>query len=83
MIGHELAQCRVIHAQGRVTGSQHKSSQKKIRCGEPVVPKQHKEYWKKDPQPTFVEDPIGNIIDVPGGTNAGSLLINLTPIKQM
>ena len=30
MIGHELPQCHVIHAQGRVTRSQHKSSQKKI-----------------------------------------------------
>jgi len=30
MIGHELAQCHVIHAQGGVNGSQHKSSQKKI-----------------------------------------------------
>jgi len=30
MIGHELPQCHVIHAQGCVTGSQHKSSQKKI-----------------------------------------------------
>jgi len=26
MIGHELAQCRVIHDQGRVPGPQHKSS---------------------------------------------------------
>ncbi|XP_068487128.1 uncharacterized protein [Phaseolus vulgaris] len=28
MIGHELAQCRVIHDQGRVPGPQHKPSQK-------------------------------------------------------
>jgi len=50
MIGHELAQCHVIHAQGRVTGPQHKYSQKKIldereqgkAMGDPVVPKQHK-----------------------------------------
>ena len=30
MIGHELAQCRVIHDQGRVPGPQHKPSQKII-----------------------------------------------------
>ena len=40
----------MIHAQGRVTGSQHKSSHKKIPderehvkvVGDPVVPKQHR-----------------------------------------
>jgi len=40
-----------------------------------MVPKQHKEYQKKDLQPTLVEGPIGKLtINVPGGTNAGSLL---------
>jgi len=42
--------------------------------GGPVVPKQHKEYRKQDLQLTLVESPIGNIVDVLGGTNAGSLL---------
>ena len=28
MIGHELAQCRVIHAQGCVPGPQHKPYEK-------------------------------------------------------
>jgi len=43
--------------------------------GDPVVPKKHKEYRKKDPQQMLVEGPIGNLtIDVPGGTNVGSHL---------
>jgi len=47
MIGHELAQCRVIHDQGRVTGPQQKSSQK-IVSDDPdkrriVAPKQRQE----------------------------------------
>ncbi|XP_068497675.1 uncharacterized protein [Phaseolus vulgaris] len=53
MIGHELAQCRVIHDQGRVLGPQQKSSHK-ILSDEPnkgmsVAPKQRQEYSKKDP----------------------------------
>jgi len=67
MIGHELAQCRVIHDQGHVPGPQHIA-----------VPKQHKEYWKKDSQPKLVEGPIGNLTtDAPGGTNAWPLLVHL------
>ena len=38
-----------------------------------MVLKQHKEYRKKDLQSTVVEGPTSNIIDVLGGTNAGSL----------
>jgi len=53
MIGHELAQCRVIHDQDHVPEPQHKSSQKTIpgerEQGKVEVPKQHKEYRKKDP----------------------------------
>jgi len=30
MIAHEHVQCHLIHAQGRVTGFEHKFSQKKI-----------------------------------------------------
>ena len=39
-----------------------------------MIPKQHKEYRKKDPQSKLVEGPIGNLtIDAPGGANARSL----------
>jgi len=89
MIGHELARFRVTHAYGRVIGSQQKSSQKKIHdehsqgkvVGDPVVPKQHKEYRKKDLQSILVEGPIVNIIDVLGWTNVGSLLGQLNSDK--
>jgi len=52
MIGHELAQCRVIHDQGRLPGPQQKSSQKIVSDepdkGRTVAPKQRQEYRKKD-----------------------------------
>ena len=61
MIGHELAQCRVIQDQDCVPGPQHKSSQKIIsderNQGRIVVSKQCKEYRKKDPQQKLVESP--------------------------
>ena len=47
-----------------------------------MLPKQHKEYRKKDLQMTLVEDPIGNrTIDVLDGTNARSLLGQLDSDK--
>ena len=51
MIGHELAQCRVIHDQGRVPGPLHKPSQKtpsdEQEQGRTTIPNQRKEYRKK------------------------------------
>jgi len=75
MKGHEIAQCRVIHDQGRVLGHQYKPSQKIIYDerdqGRIVAPKQRKEYQKKDLQPKLVEDPTDKLnIDIPGGANA-------------
>jgi len=64
MIGHELAQCRVIHDHGRVPKPQHKPSQKTTsdewEQGRIAVPKQRKEYQKKDSQPKLVEGPLIN-----------------------
>ena len=79
MIGHELAQCRVIHDQGRAPGSQHKSSHKIISDerdqGRTEVPKQRKEYRKKDPQPKNVEGCTDKLtINASSGAKAGSLL---------
>jgi len=52
MIGHELAQCCVIHDQGRILGPQHKPSQKTTpderEQGKVAVPKQYNKYQKKD-----------------------------------
>jgi len=87
MIEHELAQCHMIHAQGHVFWSQHKSSHKKIPderehgkvVGDPVVPKQ--QYRKKDLRAMLVEGHIGNIIDVPSETNAGLVLGQLDSDK--
>jgi len=86
MIGHELAQCRVIHHQVRVPGPQHKPSQKTTpnerEQGRVTVPKQHKEYRKKDPQPKLVEGHIDKLtIDAPGEANAGSHLGHLASDK--
>ena len=51
MIGHELAQCRVIHDQARVPGPQQKSFQKIVSDERDkertVVPKQRQKYRKK------------------------------------
>jgi len=53
MIGHELDQCRVTHDHGCVPGPQHKPSQKTTpderEQGRVTIPKQRKEYRKKDP----------------------------------
>ena len=83
MIGHEFAQCHVIHNQGRVPGPQHKPSQKTTpdewEQRKVAITKQHKEYRKKDPQSKLVEGPIGNLkIDAPSEPNAGSLLGHLS-----
>ena len=84
MIGHELAQCRVIHAQGCVSGPQHKPSEKIIsderNQGRTTVPKQRKEYRKKVPQPKLVVGLTLNI-DVPDGANAGSPLGHIASNK--
>jgi len=82
MIGHELAQCGVIHDQGRVPKLQKKSSQKIVSDepdkGKIVVPKQRQEYRKKDPQPNLVEGPTDNSnFVVPVEANAGSPLGHL------
>ena len=86
MIGHELAQCRVIHDQGRVHGPQHKPSQKTIpderEQGRVAVPKQRKECRKKDPQSKLVEDPIVKLTtDAPSRANAWSFLGHLASDK--
>jgi len=51
MIGDELAKCWVVHAQGSVSGPQHKPSKKKIfderNLERTAAPKQRKEYRKK------------------------------------
>ena len=85
-IGHEFAQCQVIHDQGRVLGPQHKPSQKTTfderEQGRTAVPKQHKKYQKKDLQPQLVERPTDKFyIDAPGGANVGSLLGHLASDK--
>jgi len=87
MIGHELAQCRVIHDQGRVPGPQRKPSQKTTfdewEQGRTAIPKLCKEYQKKDPQPKLVEGPTDKLkIDAPGGAKAGSLLGHLAFDKK-
>jgi len=87
MIGQELAQCRVIHYQGRVPGPQYKSSQKIISeewdQGRTVTPKQRKEYRKKDSQPKLVEDPTDKLnIVVPDKADAGSPLGHLASDKS-
>jgi len=74
MIGHEIAQCWMIHDQGSVPEPQYKPSQKIISDekdqGRIAAPKQRKEYRKKDPQPKLVEGPTDKLnIDVPGGAN--------------
>ena len=86
MIGHELAQCRVIHDQGRAPGPQHKSSQKIISDerdqGRTEVPKQRKEYRKKDLQLKHVEGYTDKLtINASGGAKAGSLLGHTAPDK--
>ena len=79
VIGHELAQCRVLHDQGRAPVSPHKFSHKIIfderDQGRTEVPKQRKEYRKKDPQPTHVEGCTDKLtINASSGAKAGSLL---------
>jgi len=86
MIGRDLAQCRVIHDQVRVPGSQQKSSQKigfdERNQGRTMTLKQRKEYHKKDPQPKLEEGPTDKLnIIVPGGANAGSPLDHLASDK--
>ena len=86
MIGHKLAQCRVIHDQGHLHGPQHKPFKKTTlderEQGRVAVPKQHKEYRKKDPQPKIVEGPIDKLtIDAPGKANAELLLDYLASDK--
>jgi len=66
--------------------AQHKSSQKIIsderNQGRTTVPKQRKEYRKKDPQPKLVEHPTDTLdINVSGGANAGSPLGHLASDK--
>ncbi|XP_068504205.1 uncharacterized protein [Phaseolus vulgaris] len=70
MIGHELAQCRAIHDQGRVLGPQHKPSQKASsdERDQGRIPKQRKEYRKKDPETKLVEGLIDKLkVDETGG----------------
>jgi len=86
MIGHELAQCRVIHDHDRVPRPQHKSSQKKTYDEQEqkriVVPKQRKKYRKKDSQLKLVEGSTDKLnIDAPGGVNVGLLLKHLASDK--
>jgi len=61
MIGYELAQYRVIHDQVCVLRPQHKPSQKTTpdeqEQGKVAIPKQHKEYRKKDSQPKLLKKP--------------------------
>jgi len=52
--------------------------------GDPVVPKQHKEYWKKNalmiPQSMLVDESTGNLItNVTGGTN---VVLHLGPLDS-
>jgi len=77
MIGHELAQCRAIHDQGRVLGPRHKPSQKtssdEQEQGRTVIPKQCKEYRKKNPETKLVESLIDKLkVDAIGGVNVRS-----------
>ncbi|XP_068466565.1 uncharacterized protein [Phaseolus vulgaris] len=86
MIGHELAQCRVIHDQGCVPGPQHKPSQKtsfdEREQGRTVIPKQRKEYIKKDPETKLVEGLIDKLkVDATSGVNVGSPLGHLASDK--
>jgi len=86
MIGHELAQCRAIHDQGRVLGPQHKPSQKtssdEREQGRTVIPKQRKEYRKKDPETKLVEGLIDKLkVDATGGVNVRSPLGHLASDK--
>jgi len=78
MIGHELDQCRVIRNHGRAPGPQHKLSQKTTfderEHGRITIPKQRKEYRKKDPQSKLMEGPTDKLkIDANGGANTRSL----------
>ena len=82
MIGHELAQCRMILDQGHVPGPQHKPSQKTTpderEQGRVAVPKERKEYRKKDLHPKLVEGLIDKLTtNAPGKDNAWSLLDHL------
>jgi len=86
MIGHKLAQCRVIHDQGRVPGPQQKSSQKIVSDeqdkGRTMAHKQRQEYRKKDSQLKLVEGPTNNSnFVVPSEANAGSPLGHLASIN--
>jgi len=72
----------VFHDQGRVPGPQYKPFQKtnsnEREQGRIAVPKQHKEYREKDPQPKLVEGPTDKLkIDATSGANTGSLLGHL------
>jgi len=81
MIGQELAQCRVIHDQGRVPGPQHKSSQKtpsdEQEQGRTTIPTQRREYRKKDLQTKLLEGPMDNLKVDATGVNVGSPLGHL------
>jgi len=88
MIGHELAQRRAIHDQGRVSGPQHISSQKtpsdEQEQWRTAVLKQHKKCRKKDSQPKLVEGLTDKLkVDAPGGANAGSPLGHIASDKTV
>jgi len=78
----------MIHDQGSVPGPQHKPSKKTTpgerEQGRVAVPKQRKEYQKKDTQSKLVESPIDKLTtDAPCGANAWSLLGHLASDKKM